>query len=196
LCPLLDSTSIPSYLSLFKVPYRAALPKFIDPFLISSSCGRSASTLLIPFTFSARSLNDITNTACADAIRRDLRLSRLRPPLLVMVLVFFPIITYLFALHTVMGAPANPLVSFTERSSSSNVGSIIQLLCNNLLKPWKNMDMCSKVLKGSVDPSKGVNTPYGAANGSYNNGVVRFAVKYATASRWQAPVGVKSWIMP
>src|SRR6266852_4675871 len=113
-----------------------------------------------------------------------------------MVLVFFPIVTYLFAVYTVMGAPASPLVSFTERSLH-NVGSVSQFLCNKLLKPLRNIDICSKALGRLVDPTRGVNTPYGVANGDlYRSGVVRFAVKYATASRWQAPVAVRSWTMP
>lgn len=115
-----------------------------------------------------------------------------------MVLVFFPIVTYLFAVHTVMGAPASPLVSFTgTERSQHNVGSVSQFFCNKLLKPLRNIGICSKVLGRLVDPTRGVNTPYGVANGDLcHSGVVRFAVKYATASRWQAPVAVRSWTMP
>ncbi|KAF8315220.1 alpha/beta-hydrolase [Clavulina sp. PMI_390] len=52
--------------------------------------------------------------------------------------------------------------------------------------------------KTTIDPTKGVVTPYGNATGavSSDQSVVRFAVRYATASRWQTPQAVTSWYMP
>lgn len=75
----------------------------------------------------------------------------------------------------VAGAPVTAPMS-EERSVASNVS-----------KP-----------STTIDPTKGVSTPFGTATGvvSSDGSVVKFAVRYATAARWAAPVLATSWSSP
>jgi hypothetical protein len=57
------------------------------------------------------------------------------------------------------------------------------------------------ILQSYLCPRQGaprnVNTPYGTAKGAATvNGVTRYVVKYASASRWQPSTASTTWIMP
>lgn len=102
---------------------------------------------------------------------------------------------FLLFAHSVIGAPVTEL----QVERSINVGSIVQYVCQHLPKALQSSPACSNALKAVVvNPLNGITTPFGTASGtaSSDGSVVRFAVKYAKAARWQAPVLSTTWTMP
>lgn len=67
-------------------------------------------------------------------------------------------------------------------------------LCSWKLSPIIRRALCPR---DSSSGSNTVDTPIGTAQGtSDDSSVMRFAVKYASAARWQAPEIVTAWELP
>ena len=66
---------------------------------------------------------------------------------------------------------------------------LLPLICSFPTKPFFHP-------KKSMNLTQRVNTPIGSASGVISGGVARFAVRYASADRWQPATQADVWKMP
>ena len=94
-----------------------------------------------------------------------------------------------------IGATPVPQSSTAGARRQHVIAELLSFLCN--IKPL-NIFLCGNNFKGSKDgTSFTVSTPIGDATGVANTpAAARFAVRYATAGRWQESVMETKWELP
>lgn len=86
--------------------------------------------------------------------------------------------------------PVAPRAGTPQAQIDGILASLLSILCE--IKPL-NKILCQKQGQSSVT----VSTPLGSANGVADTSTVgRFAVRYASANRWQSAVMATSWKLP
>ena len=105
---------------------------------------------------------------------------------------FVPLLLLLSALP--LGATPLPQASPSGTRRQHGIAELLSFLCN--IRPL-NFLLCGQHFPGPIDGSITISTPLGDATGSADSSAAaRFAVRYATAGRWQDSVVATTWELP
>ncbi|EJD02246.1 alpha/beta-hydrolase [Fomitiporia mediterranea MF3/22] len=109
--------------------------------------------------------------------------------------VFLHSLLFLVALPQLSSATPVPVASSAGTRQRHAIAELLSFLCS--IKPL-NVLLCGSHSKGSQnDASVTITTPLGDASGvADTSSVGRFAVRYATAERWQESTMVSKWELP